>query len=173
LGLGDQKLNSGLHNFVVSFILAAISKPILGINFLSSHRLLVDPSARAMLFASSLEPVGCTVSSVLSRFAASISHITPAVRTLLAAFPSIVGDGKSTPRPHHGVRYFLETSGCPVFAKSCRLDLDKLEMAEAQFRSLEAAGIVRHSNSPWSSPLLGHRLQSMPLTANMSRLPGR
>jgi hypothetical protein len=33
------------------------------------------------------------------------------------------------------------------------LDPDKLKIAEAEFRSLEAAGIVRRSNSPWSSPL--------------------
>ncbi len=39
------------------------------------------------------------------------------------------------------------------FAKARRLDPDKLKIAEAEFRSLEAAGIVRRSNSPWSSPL--------------------
>ena len=152
-GKVTKKLNFGLHTFVVSFILAAVSKPILGIDFLAAHRLLVDPFARAVLFASSLEPVGRTVASVPSRFAASISHIAPAVRTLLASFPSIVGDGKGTPQPRHGVRHFVETSGRPVFAKARRLDPDKLKIAEAEFRSLEAAGIVRRSNSPWSSPL--------------------
>jgi hypothetical protein len=85
-----------------------------------------------------------------SRFAASISHIVPAVRTLLASFPSIDSDGKGTPRPRHGVRHFV---GRPVFAKDRRLDPDKLKIAEAEFRSLEAAEIVRRSNSPWSSPL--------------------
>ncbi len=106
-----------------------------------------------MLFASSLQPVGCTIAAASSRFAASISHIVPLVRSLLASFPSIVSDGKGTPRPRHGVRHFVETSGCPVFAKARRLDPDKLKIAEAEFRSLEAAGIVRGSNSPWSSPL--------------------
>jgi hypothetical protein len=113
----------------------------------------VDPFSKAVLFASSLEPVGRTIAAAPSRFAASISHIVPAVRTLLASFPSIVGDGKGTPRPRHGVRHFVETSGRPVFAKARRLDRDKLKIAEAEFRSLEAAGIVRRSNSPWSSPL--------------------
>jgi hypothetical protein len=146
-------LNFGLHTFIVSFILAAVSKPILGIYFLSAHRLLVDPFARAVLLADSLKAVGCTFATTPSRFAASISHIVPAVRTLLASFPSIVGDGKGTPWPRHGVRHFVETSGRPVFAKARRLDPDKLKIAEAEFCSLEAAGIVRRSNSPWSSPL--------------------
>jgi hypothetical protein len=56
-GKVTKKLNFGLHTFMVSFILAAVSKPILGIDFLSAHRLLVDPFSKAVLFASSLEPV--------------------------------------------------------------------------------------------------------------------
>jgi hypothetical protein len=44
-------------------------------------------------------------------------------------------------------------TGRHVFAKACRLDTDKLRQAEAEFRMLEAAGIIRHSDSPWSSPL--------------------
>jgi hypothetical protein len=120
---------------------------------LSAHHLLVDPFARAVLFADSLKAVGCTVAAAPSRFAASISDIVPAVRTLLAALPSIVGDSIGTPRPRHGVRHFVETSGWPIFAKACRLDPDKLKIAKAEFRSLEAAGIVRWSNSPWSSLL--------------------
>jgi hypothetical protein len=40
-----------------------------------------------------------------------------------------------------------------VFAKALRLDLDKLRQAEAEFRELEAAGIILRSDSPWSSPL--------------------
>jgi hypothetical protein len=40
-----------------------------------------------------------------------------------------------------------------VFAKARRLDPDKLRKAEAEFRELEAEGIIRRSDSPWSSLL--------------------
>ncbi len=40
-----------------------------------------------------------------------------------------------------------------MFAKARRLDPDKLRNVEAEFRELEAAGIIRRSDSPWSSPL--------------------
>ena len=40
-----------------------------------------------------------------------------------------------------------------MFAKARHLDPDKLRKAEAEFRELEAAGIIRCSDSPWSSPL--------------------
>jgi hypothetical protein len=136
-GKVTKKLNFGLHTFIVSFIFAAVSKPILGIDFLSAHRLLEDPFSRAVLFASSLEPVGRTVAAAPSRFAASISRILPAVHSPLSSFPSIVGNGKGTPGPRHSIRHFFETSGRPVFTKARCLDPDKLKIAEAEFRSLK------------------------------------
>jgi hypothetical protein len=41
----------------------------------------------------------------------------------------------------------------PVFAKSYRLDPEKLQIAKAEFKRLESAGIIRCSKSPWASPL--------------------
>ncbi len=41
----------------------------------------------------------------------------------------------------------------PVFAKSHHLDPEKLQIAKAEFKRLESAGIVRRSTSPWASPL--------------------
>jgi Reverse transcriptase (RNA-dependent DNA polymerase) len=47
----------------------------------------------------------------------------------------------------------VETTSQPVFAKAQQLDPHKLKAAEAEFAALEAAGIIRHSDSAWSSPL--------------------
>jgi hypothetical protein len=71
----------------------------------------------------------------------------------LASFPAIVGDGKEKPSLKHRIRNTIETTGRPVFTKARRLDPDKLRQAEAEFPELEAAGIIRCSDSPWSSPL--------------------
>jgi hypothetical protein len=54
---------------------------------------------------------------------------------------------------HHGVEHAVITTGQPNFACARRLDSDKLRAAESEFRSLEAAGIVRLSDSPWSYPI--------------------
>ena len=51
------------------------------------------------------------------------------------------------------VQHVIETTGRPVFARSCRLDPDKLKTAKQEFCKLELAGIIRRSDSPWASPL--------------------
>ena len=153
-GTVKKTLTFGLRTFLCSFILAAVSKPILGMDFLASNKLLVDPSSRQVLDADSLCPLSEPASPpARSRLAAALCHVAPAVRNLIASFPSIIGDGSGTPSPKHGVKHSIETTGRPVFSKACRLDPDKLRIAKAEFRALEKAGIVRRSNSPWSSPL--------------------
>jgi hypothetical protein len=76
------------------------------------------------------------------------------VRRLLAKYPSIIRSETLTPTPTHGVEHVINTGGNrPVFAKARRLAPDKLRIAEAAFKKLEAAGIIRRCNSAWASPL--------------------
>jgi cleavage and polyadenylation specificity factor subunit 1 len=137
----------------VPFVQAAVNKPILGADFFSQHKLLVDTAGNRVLDAATLLPLGEPASGKDTGLVAALSAVPPPVRSLLAEFPSVVGDGSDTPRPLHGVQHTIETKGRPLFAKSRRLDPDKLRTAEKEFRALEKAGIVRRSNSGWSSPL--------------------
>jgi hypothetical protein len=143
----------------VPFILAAVAKPILGADFFSAHHLLVDTSTHSVLDAATLLPIGgmkepgSGSGSAKSKLVAHLSSVPLPVRNLLAEFPGVVGDGTTTPRPLHGVEHSIETKGRPLFAKSRRLDPDKLRIAEKEFRALEKMCIVRRSNSGWSSPL--------------------
>jgi hypothetical protein len=43
------RLSFGLRMFFVTFFLAAVYRPILGLDFLSAHGLLVDPVRRQVL----------------------------------------------------------------------------------------------------------------------------
>jgi hypothetical protein len=51
------------------------------------------------------------------------------------------------------VAHSIETKGRPVFSEALRLDAGKHKQAREEFQQLEAAGIVRRSDSEWSSPL--------------------
>ncbi len=76
------------------------------------------------------------------------------VKTLLQKFPSILRSEDMKPTPTHGVKHHIHTS-ChpPVLAKSCSLDPEKFQIAKAEFKNLESAGIIRRSKLPWASPL--------------------
>jgi Reverse transcriptase (RNA-dependent DNA polymerase) len=116
--------------------------------------LLVDEAAHRVLLATSLRPlVPPAIPGRSSAFLAAIKSFSGAIRTLLATFPTVISNGRSRPQPQHGVEHVVVTAGPPIFAKRRRLDPEKLQAAEAEFRSLEAAGIVRRSDSAWSSPL--------------------
>jgi Reverse transcriptase (RNA-dependent DNA polymerase) len=148
------QLRFGGRLFSGDFVQAAVSKPILGVDFLDRHKLLVDAASRSMLDAQSLHPLAPpSIPCRRSSLAAAVRHIAPAVRELLAAFPRIVGNGDAWPQPRHGVEHVIETTGQPLHAKARRLDPDKLRAAEAEFRALEAAGIIQRSDSAWASPL--------------------
>jgi hypothetical protein len=76
------------------------------------------------------------------------------VKNLLQKYPSILSTGDLKPTPNRGVEHHIHIgSQPPIFAKSCRLDPEKLQIAKAEFKRLESAGIIRRSKSPWASPL--------------------
>jgi hypothetical protein len=51
-----------------------------------------------------------------------------------------------------GVEHHIHTgSHPPVFEKFRCLDPEKLQIAKAEFKRLESAGIVHRSKSPWAS----------------------
>jgi hypothetical protein len=125
----------GRHFADVPFVQAAVNKPILGADFFSKHKLLVDTASNRVLDAATLLPLGEPAGSKGTGLVAALSAFPPPVRSLLAEFPSVVGDGSDTPRPLHGVQHTVETKGRPLFAKSRRLDPDKLRTAEKEFRA--------------------------------------
>jgi hypothetical protein len=123
---------------------------------LSAHGLPVDPVGRQVLDSKTLKLISkskTTAGAPRSKVAAALCSIAPMVQSLLAAFPATVGDGNRKSSLKHKTRHTIEMTGGPVFAKARCLDRDKLCQAEAEFRQLDAAGIICHSDSPWSLPL--------------------
>ena len=71
----------------------------------------------------------------------------------LTEFPDILCPTFSNETVSHGVQHFITTTGPSVHAKARRLPPDKLAIAKQEFSEVAKMGIVRKSNSPWSSPL--------------------
>jgi len=146
----ELQFNNSLFSF--PFLQAAVTQPIIGIDFLSAHGLLVDPRRRRVLRAADLTVVGGQPGRG-GGLTATLQQVPPSVRELLAGHPALVSADLQNHAPCHGVEHHIETTGRPVFAKARRLDPVKLKQAKAEFLALEKAGIVRRSSSQWASPL--------------------
>jgi hypothetical protein len=143
---------NGLH-FSWDFLLAEVEFPILGVDFLRHHKLAVDAAAGHLLHTEALQRLG-TASTEAAGELASILSSTPALyRTIFSEFPEVVDAGGNFPPPKHGVEHHIVTSGRPVTARFRRLDPEKLVAAKKEFERMEADGIIRRSDSCWSSPL--------------------
>ena len=57
-GYKTHTVKLGHRSFTFDFILADVQKPILGINFLASHALLVDPARLRVLDSRTLSEIG-------------------------------------------------------------------------------------------------------------------
>lgn len=153
-GLYKVSLNLGLRrNFTWNFIVADVSTPIIGSDFLAHYHLLPDCTLKRLvdgttgLHANGLDR-NVKQASVKS-IGTHVSHTE-----LLADFPDITRPA-GTPRDvkHGTVHYIRTTPGPPVACKPRRLNGERLVVAQSEFNAMLQDGTARPSDSAWSSPL--------------------
>ena len=137
------------------FLLAAVDRLFLGVDFLRHHGLVVDLQGHQLLNIADMSVVrGLTSTSSRQSSLYTALQATPdPFRPLLAQFTELVGSDFADLNPKHGVVHNVETSGPLVFDKPRCLDAQKLAVAKAEFLKMEKAGIIRRSTSAWASPL--------------------
>ena len=72
--------------------------------------------------------------------------------SILEQYPSLLVPQFKGEVKHKTVHY-IPTCGPPLHARPRRLEGSKLQVAKEEFLKMERLGIVRHSDSPWASPL--------------------
>lgn len=147
------EVNLGLNrHFTWPFIIAAVTSPILGADFLHHYNLMVDLKHERLVDG----VTGLTTNGSLARLPTIGSLRTTPInikyRDLLESFPKLFSPSLTVP-DDLPVYHSIVTSGPPVFAKARRLPPDKLSDAKLQFQTMCAQGICRPSKSPWASPL--------------------
>ena len=144
-GFSEQTVIFNGLSFAFNFLLAGVTRPILGNDFLASHGLLVDPTRCGVLWAADLSIISST--SGPGGLISHLSSVDPEVRKLLSETPAVLAAGLHGRPALHEVSHSIKTTGRPVFAKARRLDPEKLAQAKEEFAGLEKAGIIRHSDS--------------------------
>lgn len=153
---GQQFLSLDLglrREFPWIFVVADVRKPILGIDFLSHFGLVVDLQAHRLADRTTSLSVLGKVTSIGSIGLRLTSPREPQFANLFREYPSICHPTIAFQEVKHGVEHHIVTCGPPVTARPRRLPPDKLKAAKAEFEHMLRLGIIRPSNSPWSSPL--------------------
>lgn len=155
-GYLNVKLDFGLRrSFNWRFVIADVTKAIIGVDFLAFYNLLVDTRNHRLIDNTTLLTAKATSAS------AAIQHIKAVTGTtryhdLLLKFPNITrpaGDPTDRVVGHNTLHYIKTTPGPPVYARPRRLAPDRLKVAQQEFEDMVRIGIARRSKSPWSSPL--------------------
>ena len=148
-------LNLGLRrSFKWLIVVADVSFPIIGADFLGHFNLVVDVAKQQLRDASTLV---CTTGSTSDLTDSSVDLLTStdssSFSALLAKFPQLVRPANAETLVKYDVTHRIVTEGHPVHAKPRRLAPDRLNIAKSEFQHMLALGIIRPSSSCWSSPL--------------------
>ena len=151
------KFGNKLYEHV--FTIADLPHRFLGMDFFEQNGISIDAQKRELFHRGNGETIcqvtanGTVQPSEGPSESTAVQRGRPEFFELLESFPDILTPNFHKTENKHQIEHYIETNGHPVFAKPRRLDQAKLEAARAEFAELEKLGIIRRSDSPWSSPL--------------------
>lgn len=149
-------LTFGLRReFEWTFVVACVTNPIIGADFMAYFNLLPDLSKGCLRCG--ITDI-CSVGNVRSIKEGTIIHTVDGssqYHDLLKRFPGITRPPELTTSvaKHNTLHYIVTKPGPPVSCKPRRLDAQKLVTARAEFEYMLKIGVIRPSCSNWASPL--------------------
>ena len=144
-------LRLGGNTYKHNFVLADVSSPILGADFLGANNLVVNVAARCLTHATTYASLELEPS--LQRSTGLTHVIVSDFDSLLLDYPDLLKPTFDEASVRHEVQHYIPTSGPPVSGKVRRLCPERLAQAKAEFDRLLRMGIIRRSSSAWASPL--------------------
>ncbi|GBO02192.1 Transposon Ty3-I Gag-Pol polyprotein [Araneus ventricosus] len=153
-GIKMLNLDLGLRrDFQFPFIIADVTKGILGADFLQKYNLLVDINKKKLIDGITNLFVLGDITAISSDNVISTLNKSIKISNLLLKYPEISRPNLFPKEIKHDVKHFIETNGQSIHAKARQLDPKRLAIAKEQFTFMLNNEIIRPSNSQWSSPL--------------------
>ncbi|GFX65906.1 retrovirus-related Pol polyprotein from transposon opus [Trichonephila clavipes] len=152
-GMVRKELNLCLRRpFIWTFIIADVSSPIIGADFLKHFNLLIDLKKKRLMDVETSLFTPCVFSNIVQP---SILTVDAKIsfKNILSEYPDLSNPSLISKSASHGTVHHIITTGPPVTARPRRLHPKLYDAVKVELEFLLAQGIIRPSKSPWSSPL--------------------
>jgi hypothetical protein len=134
-------------------VVADVTQPLIGVDFLSHFGLLVDCRNNRLLDGVTSLSAPAEAASTQVASVKTITGGTP-VDSLLAQFPELIRPAGFQRQVRHSTVHHIRTvPGLPVTCRPRRLAPDRLAIAKAEFDAMLREDTARRSKSSWSSVL--------------------
>ncbi|GFV44909.1 retrovirus-related Pol polyprotein from transposon opus [Trichonephila clavipes] len=148
-----KELNLGLRRpFIWTFIIADVSSPIIGADFLKHFNLLIDLKKKSLVDVETSLFTSCVFSNIVQPSILTVDA-NISFKNILSEYPDLSNPSLISKSASHGTVHHIITTGPPVTARPRRLHPKLYDAVKVEFEFLLAQGIIRPSKSPWSSPL--------------------
>ncbi|GFU54438.1 transposon Tf2-11 polyprotein [Trichonephila clavipes] len=152
-GMVRKELNLGLRRpFIWTFIIADVSSPIIGADFLKHFNLLIDLKKKRLVDVETSLFISCVFSNIVQPSILTVDA-NISFKNILSEYPDLSNPSLISKSASHGTVHHIITTGPPVTARPRRLHPKLYDAVKVEFEFLLAQGIIRPSKSPWSSPL--------------------
>lgn len=153
-GQQSLTLNLGLRrDFTWLFHVADVSQPILGADFLTHFRLLVDVSRKRLVDSTTHLHVHGIRRSIPPYHSLSFCAPQSPYSAIVEEFPELTKPPDRTLPEKHDVVHHVGTHGPPIHFRLRRLAPEKYNIAKAEFEHMLELEIIRPSSTSWAAPL--------------------
>lgn len=152
----DVTLGKFRRTFSWNFVIADVTYPLLGLDFMTHYGLSINCKSRELIDHTTQTTAKLRKSAreIFSIRINDIANLPAPAKTLLEKHSSIIKPHDASTRISTDICHRIDTgTSPPTFCKRRNLAPDKLEAAKQEFKALLSAGIIRPSKSPWASPL--------------------
>ncbi|GFT28690.1 retrovirus-related Pol polyprotein from transposon opus [Trichonephila clavipes] len=148
-----KELNLGLRRPIIwTFIIADVSSPIIGADFLKHFNLLIDLKKKRLMDVETSLFTPCVFSNIVQPSILTVDA-NISFKNILSEYPDLSNPSLISKSASHGTVHHIITTGPPVTARPRRPHPKLYDAVKVEFEFLLAQGIIRPSKSPWSSPL--------------------
>ncbi|GFV63941.1 retrovirus-related Pol polyprotein from transposon 17.6 [Trichonephila clavipes] len=150
-GMVRKELNLGLRRpFIWTFIIADVSSPIIGVDFLKHFNLLIDLKKKRLVDVETSLFTPCVFPNIVQPSILTVDA-NISFKIILSEYPDLSNPSLISKSASHGTVHHIITTGPPVTARPRRLHPKLYDAVKVEFEFRLAQGIIRPSKSPWSS----------------------